>query len=599
MSADSTTRNATENTIAITRNVLAFPHIRQYGTNPIPETNTSAPAHSKKYRANQIPNADNKNRNHTSHSSIRQTNPTRTTPPTRPCYLESMADANLFQDPLRFERRVPPCTIVIFGANGDLTKRKLLPALYRLAYERRIPPTFAVLGNSRTKLSDDEFRAEMKDSVKKFLEDSPFDEELWQTFAKSLFYEPGDINDPEMYRRIADRLGQIDGSCQTAGNVLFYLSTQPSFYAHVVESLGAVGLQHGKGWRRVVIEKPFGHDLESARELNRHIHSVLDESSIYRIDHYLGKETVQNILAFRFGNGIFEPVWNRRYINNVQITAAESIGVEGRGGYYQEAGALRDMIQNHLLQVMATIAMEPPAVFESETVRDERAKLLRSIHIMKPEEVDQNAVAGQYGPARIGGVDVPGFRQEPGVNPQSTTDTYAAVTVRVENWRWAGVPFYIRTGKRLPKRVTDIAIRFNPAPLALFPTEGEDTSPASRPNLLIVRIQPEEGISLRFLSKYPGRGMRLRPVSMDFNYGTSFGARSPTAYETLLVDAMSGDATLYSRQDMVEASWQVVQPIINVWNHREFDFPNYASGTWGPKESDEMLARNGHAWRVP
>jgi glucose-6-phosphate 1-dehydrogenase len=510
-----------------------------------------------------------------------------------------MADANLFQDPLRFERRVPPCTIVIFGAHGDLTRRKLLPALYRLAYEHRIPPAFAILGNSRTELSDENFRGQMKESVQKFLEDSPFDEQLWQTFAKSLYYLAGDINDPEMYSRLATRVAEIDASSQTAGNVLFYLSTQPSFYAHVVESLGAVGLQHGEGWRRVVIEKPFGHDLESARELNRHIHSVFDESDVYRIDHYLGKETVQNILAFRFGNGIFEPVWNRRYINHVQITAAESIGVEGRGAYYQEAGVVRDMIQNHLLQVMATIAMEPPAFFEPNAVRDERAKLLRSIHVLKPDEIASNAVAGQYGPARVGGADVPGFRQEKGVDPHATTDTYAAVTFRVENWRWAGVPFYIRSGKRLPKRVTDIAIRFNSAPLALFPSDSEDNSPGSRPNLLIVRIQPEEGISLRFLSKYPGRGMNLRPVSMDFNYGTSFGARSPTAYETLLVDVMIGDATLYSRQDMVEASWKVVQPILDDWSHHQFDFPNYDAGTWGPKEADEMLARNGHEWRVP
>jgi glucose-6-phosphate 1-dehydrogenase len=507
--------------------------------------------------------------------------------------------ASPFQDPLRFERRVPPCVIVIFGANGDLTKRKLLPALYRLAYERRIPPAFAVIGNSRTAMSDDDFRAKMRESVEQFLEDSPFDAGLWQSFARNLFYEAGDVNDPAMYERLHARLAQIDGTNQTQGNVLFYLSTQPSYYGPIVDGIGASGMNCARGWRRIVVEKPFGHDLPSARALNEHIHTVFAENDVYRIDHYLGKETVQNILAFRFGNGIFEPVWNRRYVNNVQITAAEAIGVEGRGAYYQEAGTLRDMIQNHLLQVMATIAMEPPAVFEANAVRDERAKLLRSIRILKPEEVALNSVAGQYGPARIGGQEVPGFRQEPGVSPGSETDTYAAVTFHVDNWRWAGVPFYVRSGKRMPKRVTDIAVRFNAAPLSLFEADGGDGSPASAPNLLIVRIQPEEGISLRFLSKHPGKGMRLRPVSMDFNYGTSFGTRSPTAYETLLVDAMSGDPTLYTRQDMVEASWAAVQPILDDWAGRKFDFPNYEAGTWGPVASDEMLARQGHAWRAP
>ena len=509
-----------------------------------------------------------------------------------------MAEPNLLQDPLRFERRVPPCAIVIFGANGDLTKRKLLPALYRLAYERRLPPAFAILGNSRTEMSDDEFRARMRESVQKFLENSPFDEDLWKAFEQKLFYIAGDVNDAAMYQGLKKRLDEIEADHQTEGNVLFYLSTQPSFYAPVVEHLGGAELQRGNGWRRVVIEKPFGRDLESSRELDRRIHAVFEESHVYRIDHYLGKETVQNILAFRFGNGIFEPVWNRRYINNIQITAAESIGVEGRGAYFQEAGTLRDMIQNHLLQVMSTIAMEPPSMFEANAVRDERAKLLRSIRIMKPDEVPLRAVAGQYGPAKIGGEDVPGFRQEQGVDPKSKTDTYAAITFYVDNWRWAGVPFYIRSGKRMPKRITDIAIRFNAPPLALFPDEG-GPAPLVNPNLLIVRIQPEEGISLRFLSKHPGRGMRLRPVSMDFNYGSSFGTRSPTAYETLLVDAMIGDPTLYTRQDMVEASWKAVQPVLDDWEKRDFQFPNYDAGTWGPKESDEMLARNGHEWRVP
>ncbi|MDP8990726.1 MAG: glucose-6-phosphate dehydrogenase [Acidobacteriota bacterium] len=493
-----------------------------------------------------------------------------------------MADLNPFADPLRFQRQVPDCGIVIFGANGDLTKRKLIPSLYRLAYERRLPATVSIIGTSRTGMSDDEFRSKMHDAVKEFLEDSPFDEEQWTGFAKSLHYIAGDLGDPALYSAIKNKLTELGRA-----NVLYYLATQPSYYGEVAERIGATGLgrSDANGWQRIVIEKPFGHDLASARELNQRVHGVFAEADVYRIDHYLGKETVQNILAFRFGNGIFEPLWNRRYVNHVQITAAESIGVEGRGAYYQEAGAVRDMIQNHLLQVMATVAMEPSAVYEPDAVRDERAKLLRSIHVLTPEEAPLYSVAGQYA----------GFRHEAGVDPASQAPTYAAATFFIDNWRWAGVPFYIRSGKKLPKRTTEIAIQYNMAPHALFsPGEGGVTM---RPNLLILRIQPEEGISLRFLSKQPGSGMRLRPVSMDFNYGSSFGERSPTAYETLLEDALTGDATLYTRQDMVEASWKVVAPILEDWSNRKFDFPNYDPGTWGPAASDEMLARQGHQWR--
>jgi len=506
-----------------------------------------------------------------------------------------MSLENPFQDPLRFERRVPECAMVIFGANGDLTKRKLLPALYRLAYERRLDAGFAVLGISRTPMTDDQFREKMLASVKEFLEDSPFDADVWTAFAQGIFYMPGDFDSAALYTALDARLKEIEATRHTGGNVLFYLSAQPSQYIPIAQGVAAANVGKGSGWRRIVIEKPFGHDLASAQKLSAELHSAFEESEVYRIDHYLGKETVQNILAFRFGNGIFEPLWNRRYVNHVQITAAESIGVESRGAYYQEAGALRDMIQNHLSQVMATIAMEPSATFRPDAVRDERSKLLRSIRVMKPDEVLQNTVSGQYGPAHIGGEDVPGFRQETGVKPDAQTDTYAAVTFFVDNWRWAGVPFYLRSGKRLPKRVTEIAIQFNAAPLAIF--NGEETTTA--PNLLILRIQPEEGISLKFLSKRPGAGMTLRPVSMDFNYGSSFGERSPSAYETLLLDAIIGDATLYTRQDMVEASWTVVDAIQHVWDATKFDFPNYAAGTWGPKASDDMLARRGHVWRQP
>jgi glucose-6-phosphate 1-dehydrogenase len=535
--------------------------------------------------------------------------------------IESPLQTPTLNDPLRFHRKTPPCAAVIFGANGDLTKRKLMPALYRLAFEGRLAPGFAVVGISRTAMTDNAFRENMRESVSKFLEDSPFDEELWKSFAQGLFYMAGDVNDANMYRRLADSLARIEKERQTGGNVLYYLSTQPSQYATIAEGVGATHPAEDEAagsWRRIIIEKPFGHDLASARELNRRLQKVFDESEIYRIDHYLGKETVQNILAFRFGNGIFEPLWNRRYIDHVQITAAESIGVEGRGAYYQEAGALRDMVQNHLLQVMATVAMEPSSAFSADAVRDERAKLLRSIHVMKPEEIANNTVAGQYGPGRVGGEAVPGFREEKGVNPESQTETYVAATFRVGNWRWAGVPFYIRTGKCLPKRVSEIAIHFRSAPLAVFRNEQSlgqpdgQAVPASSngfgsdaqdnvavPNLLILRIQPEEGISLKFNSKRPGAGMTLRPVSMDFNYGSSFGERSPSAYETLLLDAISGDATLYTRQDMVEASWSVVQPVLDYWGTQKFSFPNYAAGTWGPTAADEMLARNGHHWRRP
>ncbi len=404
------------------------------------------------------------------------------------------------QDPLRFNRKTSPCAVVIFGANGDLTKRKLMPALYRLAFEGRLAPGFAVVGISRTAMSDEDFRERMRESVAKFLEDSPFDEDLWKSFAQGLFYMAGDVGDQAMYKRLADCLKEVKESRQTGGNTLFYLSTQPSQYAPIAEGIGGAGLANAEGWQRIIIEKPFGHDLKSAVELNNRLQKVFDESQIYRIDHYLGKETVQNILAFRFGNGIFEPLWNRRYIEHVQITAAESIGVEGRGAYYQEAGALRDMIQNHLLQVLATVAMEPSATFSADAVRDERSKLLRSIHVMKPEEVAANTVPGQYGPGRVGGEAVPGFREEKGVDPDSQTETYVAATFTIGNWRWAGVPFYVRTGKYLPKRVSEIAIHFRSAPLSVFRNESGESAEAV-PNLLILRIQPEEGISLKFVSK--------------------------------------------------------------------------------------------------
>ncbi len=493
-------------------------------------------------------------------------------------------------------RQVPACVIIIFGAHGDLTSRKLIPALYSLAASRRLPPETAVLGTSRTGYSDQAFRDKLRQAVQKFA--PGFDEAVWKEFAGRLYYEPGDIGAAATYEKLGRRAAEIQEQHKTGDNLLFYMATQPSFYARIAESLGRAGLNRGEGWRRAVIEKPFGRDLESARELDASLQRVFSERDIYRIDHYLGKETVRNILAFRFANGIFEPLWNRRYVDHVQITAAESIGLEGRGSYYEEAGALRDMVQNHLLQIMATVGIEPPATYEAGPVRDERAKLLRAVGIMKPEEVPVKAIAGQYGRGREDGEEAPGFREEPGVKPDSQTETYAALTLFIENWRWAGVPFYLRTGKRLARRVTDVAIQFKPAPHLAFPggSGGCITCPS---NLLVVRIQPDEGITLQFLAKSPGAEMSLRPVAMDFDYGKTFGEPPPEAYDTLLLDVMLGDPTLYIRQDAVEASWAVVDPVLKAWSATRFDFPNYAAGTWGPRAADEMLARRGHAWRNP
>lgn len=501
-----------------------------------------------------------------------------------------------FHDPLRFQKRVPEATVVIFGANGDLTKRKLIPALYSMAHTRRLPPGFAILGNSRTERSDEDYRAQMREDVKRFTPADEFDEDVWASFAKGLFYVPGNAKDPAFYQDLKKRLAEIDAERHTGGNVLYYLSTQPSLYGTIAEQLGAAGLQSSEaGWRRIVIEKPFGHDLASAAALSQQLQTVFPEKDIYRIDHYLGKETVQNILAFRFANGIFEPLWNRRYIRQVQITAAESIGVEDRGGYYEESGALRDMIQNHLLSVLATTAMEPPAQFDAEPVRHEKAKVLESIKAMSHDGVTKWAARGQYGPGRSGGRALEGYREARGVAQESQTETYAAATFWVDNWRWAGVPFYLRSGKRMPRRVSEVAIEFHAAPHALFATPQQFDGA----NLLVLRIQPDGGISLRFDAKTPGEGMNLRGVSMDFHYGSSFGVREPTAYETLLLDAIRGDGTLYTRQDMVDASWRAVEPILEVWGNSKAAFPNYDAASWGPAESDAMLAVNGHTWRRP
>ena len=493
-------------------------------------------------------------------------------------------------------QRADPCVMVIFGATGDLTKRKLFPALYNLAKSDLLAREFAVVCMARSEMSSEAFREQISQDIKKFAttEVTP---NLWEWFMQRIYYVSGDAKNPNSYQKLKEVIEHADREHGTQGNYFYYLATAPDFFGEIVGQLRAAGLtkeENGR-WRRVIIEKPFGHDLESARGLNIDLKRSLDERQIYRIDHYLGKETVQNILVFRFGNGIFEPVWNRRYIDNVQITASESVGVEKRGGYYDTSGALRDMVPNHLFQLVSLTAMEPPFSFDANAVRDEQAKVLRAIQPFSPEEVLTRAVRGQYGEGDINGERASGYRQEMGVPPNSTTETFVAMRLMIDNWRWAGVPFYLRTGKRLPKRVTEVAIQFKSAPLTLF----RDTPIEKlRTNRLIIHIQPDEGISLRFGAKIPGPVMRLGAVEMDFNYVDYFGTLLSTGYERLLYDCMIGDATLFQRADMVEAGWSVIEPVLDVWKALPpRSFPNYAAGSWGPKEADELLEEDGREWR--
>jgi glucose-6-phosphate 1-dehydrogenase len=501
---------------------------------------------------------------------------------------------------IRRERMADPCTVVIFGASGDLTRRKLVPALYRLAQQRLLPAEFAIVGQARTANTDEAFRDRMKEAVAQFSEDRTVDSVLWRSFAQRLHYLPSDIGNPDDYRKLGELLDRIDRERGTAGNRLFYLSVAPRFYAEAVEQLGRAGLAKAKpgSWVRVIVEKPFGSDLESARRLNRHIRQTLDESQVYRIDHYLGKETVQNLLALRFANGIFEPLWNRQYIDHVQITNAEAVGVEGRGGYYETAGVVRDMIQNHVFQVLSLVAMEPPGHLGSEAVRDEKIKVMTAARAFTPERVDAECARGQYGAGSIAGQPVPGYREEGGVAPDSTTETFALLTMHFDNWRWAGVPFYLRSGKRMPKRVTEIAIQFRAAPHQLF---GAAVMGEVAPNQLVVRIQPDEGITLRFAAKVPGQVTQIRDVNMDFRYGTSFGVPLAEAYERLLLDCIHGDSTLYAREDMTERGWELVMPILERWAETRDDvaFPNYEAGTWGAPAAHDLLARHGRHWRRP
>ena len=496
---------------------------------------------------------------------------------------------------MRLERTAQPCVVVIFGASGDLTKRKLVPGLYSLAQQKLLPAEFAIVGISRPLMSDEEFRAGMRESVARYGEEKMVDDAVWESFASGLFYMQGEFNDAEAFNRLREKLEQLDAERGTSGNRLFYLSTAPSFFGLIAEQLGAARLAHpeGKGWTRIIVEKPFGHDLESARALNAALARVFDEEQVYRIDHYLGKETVQNLLVFRFANSIFEPLWNRQYIDHVQITNAEALGVEGRGAYYEEAGVVRDMIQNHVFQVVSLVAMEPPANLGANAVRDEKIKAMQAVRPIPVDRVDEFAVRGQYGPGYVLGDTVPGYRQETGVNPESSTETFSALKLYFDNWRWADVPFYIRSGKRLQKRVTEIAIQFREVPHRLFTAADAPLEP----NVLVIRIQPNEGITLRFGAKLPGQRMRIRWVNMDFRYGSSFGVHTPEAYERLLLDCILGDSTLYARRDMTERGWEIVMPILEAWKKPATTFPNYEAGTWGPKAAFELIERDGRRWR--
>jgi len=503
------------------------------------------------------------------------------------------AIANPLREGLRLPRTPEPCAVVVFGATGDLTARKLVPALYNLARERQLPQGFSVVGFARRDWDDAQFRTAMKEAVASHSRE-PLNDELWDSFARTLHYVAGTFDDLRPYLTLSDRLARQDHAHGAAGNRLFYLATPPTAYVTIATRLGEAGLvRSGKtgGWSRLVVEKPYGRDLESARDLDRRIGLVFRERQIYRIDHYLGKETVQNILVFRFANGIFEPLWNRRYVDNVQVSVAETVGVEGRGGYYEEAGALRDMVQNHLLQVLSLVAMEPVASFRGDSVRDEKAKVFFAIRPL--EDLAVETVRGQYTAGAVLGQHVPGYREEPGVAVDSNIETYVAMKLHVDNWRWAGVPFYLRTGKRLPKRATEVAITFRQAPLQLF---REMTGNEFTPNLLVLRIQPDEGISLRFGAKVPGTRGGVRPVNMDFRYGTSFGVEPPEAYERLLIDAMLGDPTLFTRWDSVEAAWALLTPVLEGWAHGESPLEQYEAGTWGPPAAADLIERDGRQW---
>jgi glucose-6-phosphate 1-dehydrogenase len=492
-------------------------------------------------------------------------------------------------------RASDPCLMVIFGASGDLTRRKLLPALYNLAADKLLSPNFAVIGVATADLNNETFRDQLQKDLQAFASGAQ-NADVIAWLAQRMYFVRGSFEDPQLFQTVAATVKEVATKHGVNGNLLHYLAVAPNFFGPIIRQLGTVGLaaEADGNWRRVIIEKPFGHDLPSARALNAEITRELREDQIYRIDHYLGKETVQNLMVFRFGNGIFEPIWNRGYVDNVQITAAETVGVERRGGYYETAGALRDMVPNHLSQLVSMTAMEPPFSFEANAVRDEQAKALHALQPLTSEDVLSKAVRGQYGDGQVDGVAARGYRAESKVAADSCIETYAALKLNIDNWRWAGVPFYLRTGKRLAARCTEIAIQFKRAPFTLFRRSGADHPTHNR---LVIRIQPDEGISLIFGAKSPGTVMRQSDVEMRFSYADRFGVQTTTGYERLLYDCMMGDQTLFQRADMVEAGWALIQPVLDLWSVLPpRNCPNYAAGTGGPAEADVLLQRDGRAW---
>jgi glucose-6-phosphate 1-dehydrogenase len=499
---------------------------------------------------------------------------------------------NPLMEGLESDRRAPPCVLVVFGASGDLTTRKLMPALAELAENRRLPAAFCVIGIARTEMSDDDFRRRMAEAVEK-------PSAAWESLVAGFRYVAGDYSHPDTFDALKRVLAEVAQERGTGGNVVYYLATVPGVFGEVAAALKQCGLHKpsdGGSFVRIVVEKPYGHDLASARALDAEMHDAFDEDQLYRIDHYLGKETVQNVLALRFANAIFEPIWNRRYVDHVQITVAESLGVGHRGGFYETAGAMRDIVQNHVLQVLSLTLMEPPATIDAQGIRDEKVKALRAVDILSVDEVGNEVVRGQYEPGWVEGEEVGGYRQEEGVEPDSRTETYVAMRVKVDNWRWAGVPFYVRTGKRLPKRYTEVAMEFHDVPH--LPFASKETRGLG-PNALVLRIQPDEGITLRFGAKVPGQAFRVRSTSMDFSYGAAFLEETPEAYERLLLDAMVGDPTLFIRSDEVEQAWRIVDPILEAWRDPALPLARYQAGTWGPREADRLLERDGRQWRTP
>jgi glucose-6-phosphate 1-dehydrogenase len=515
------------------------------------------------------------------------------------------AAPNPLREGLRLERMPAPCTMVICGATGDLTERKLAPALYNLLLGGFLPPEFTVVGFARRPLSDEAFRDHLRDGINQYSRNRPIKESIWDSLGRGIHYHQGNFDDPAAWQALRGLLERIDRDRGTSGNRLFYLAVPPSLYPEIARAMDGAGLTHDgdvvrgehRGWSRVIIEKPFGFDEPSAIKLNRELTRYFHEDQIYRIDHYLGKETVQNLSVFRFGNGLFEPIWNRRYIDSVQLTIAETVGVEGRGEFYDQTGALRDIVQNHALQLLAVFAMEPPVEFRAADLRDEKLKVLRAIKPMSPQDVATNTVRGQYVSGWVEGHKVSAYRDEPEIAPDSETETYVALKLGIESWRWAGVPIYLRTGKALATRVTEVAVQFKSPPLMLFERAG---APLIEPNILAIRIQPDEGILLRFGAKVPGQGLQIRTVNMDFRYGSSFAVDSPDAYETLLLDAMIGDASLFARGDEVERAWAIVDPIRQAWQSGDGGAIHfYGAGTWGPPAADELVERNGRSWRRP